>query len=145
MFPLTEERTLEFGSSTDPATGKTTAYEECWTDLDIESTTGDGVKTCVVLCLDATAAGTRGVVIRLGGWCQGILVQGRDVTVERWEYVEGEAGGEGEWKRRVRIGDLFLPCGIACKAEDMKVGGLVNFSGYQWRVEEVADWTEVET
>ena len=121
-------------------TGKTQAYEELWTDLDITSTDASTAKVCVVLRLDATAQGVRGVVVRSGGWCQGVLVKGSDVTVERWEFVG--SGQKGEWKRRVRIGGAFLPCAVGFQTENVRIGGLVKYFDYEWRVEEVVEWTD---
>ena len=141
MYPLSATQTLEHGSSTDPVTGETQAYEEHWTDLPINSTSASQTKMCVVLRLDATAQGVRGVVVRLGGWCQGVLVKGSDVTVERWEFVEGE--GDGEWKRRVRIGDAFLPCAVTWKEGEVQVGGLVEYFDFVWGVEEAVEWRDV--
>jgi hypothetical protein len=142
MYPLSSTQTLEHGSSTDLVTGKTQAYEELWTDLPITPTSPSEGNVCVVLRLDATAHGVRGVVIRLGGWCQGVLVKGTDVTVERWEFVSaGDA--EGEWKRRVRIGDAFLPCAVAFQAGEVKVGGVIKYFDYVWGVEEVVEWKDV--
>jgi hypothetical protein len=141
MFPLSSTQTLEHGSSTNPVTGESHAYEEFWTDLPILSTSPSGGKACVVLRLDATEDGLRGVVIRLGGWCQGLLVEGKDVTVERWELVGN--GGGGEWKRRVRIGDGILPCEVAWKEGEVIAGGAVKCSDYAWEVEEVVQWMDL--
>jgi hypothetical protein len=56
--------------------------------------------------------------------------------------VDGNSGStEAEnWKRSVRVGDLFLPCAVTFRPEVLAVGGMVKFHDYKWNVEEVWGW-----
>ncbi|KAF2687344.1 hypothetical protein K458DRAFT_485570 [Lentithecium fluviatile CBS 122367] len=166
MFPLSSTQVLEHGHAANILTGKMQSHEELWTDVPIEAT-GSGVKTCIVLRTENEEAKVRGVVIRLGRWCQGIFMKADYVTVERWEWVEKKAeqtpwdvpmwkgtapvraeasrridGEGGEWVRRLRIGDGFLPCVVGFRAEHAKVGKGVKYFDYEWVVEEVLEWRD---
>ena len=127
MFPCADGRTVERGAMVNPATGRRQEYEECWTDEE-----GEGV---VVLVLED--GGAKGMVVRVGGWCQGIIkvVRGgeAEVSVERWKREE-----HGGWKRVVRLGRLWLPCAVTWE-RGMRRGGEVKYHGFEWRVVEVEE------
>ncbi|KAI9799609.1 MAG: hypothetical protein M1833_003924 [Piccolia ochrophora] len=105
-WPLPDDRTLERGTMVNPATGVETAYEELWRDVEAVVTAGngsgsggrdapDGKRVCVVLEVDDEWGG-KGVVIRVGGWCQGVFRAGREpVSVERYKWVAGRRGMRG--------------------------------------------------
>ncbi|KAJ4305516.1 hypothetical protein N0V90_001047 [Kalmusia sp. IMI 367209] len=118
MYPISPTQTLEFGSAINPATGRMHSYEEFWTDVAIKATPSladpDPPIWSVVLRLDEPEQDVRGCIVRLGQYCQGIVMKGSYVTVERWEFSVGEGEKEGDWKRTVRMGDQFLPlCAVA--------------------------------
>jgi len=64
------------------------------------------------------------MVVRVGGWCQGIMKTGEEVTAERWAR-----GKEGGWERVARVGPGILPCMVACMDRDESAG----VGGRYWR------------
>ena len=83
---------LEKGSSRDPQTGTLTEYEEMWADLPLERTGLDEGMVSVVLKLQDDARKAMGMVVRVGGWCQGLMKIGNEITLERWQWVSGKSG-----------------------------------------------------
>ncbi|EUC49224.1 hypothetical protein COCMIDRAFT_63197, partial [Bipolaris oryzae ATCC 44560] len=139
MYPLSEELTLEVGHAYHPALEAVKTHEEMWRDEEIKSTslpvTGTGgKKLCVVLRCHDDAAGVRGVIVRVGQYVQGILMQGDKTTVERWEWaVENEGEDEmAKWQRTVRIGGAFLPCAVCFRDAVLAVGGKVRYGEFEW-------------
>ncbi|KAK4539222.1 hypothetical protein LTR36_000877 [Oleoguttula mirabilis] len=134
MYPKAGGRTLETGSMVDPATGKLTEYEEMWKDLQPvavgQDSEEDGRKGCVVLQLQDDEHEARGVVVRVGQYVQGVLRVGKRFSLERWEWKGKEEG----WKRLVRIGDLWVPCGVATEEGRLEVGGEVKHGEFVWKV-----------
>lgn len=163
MFPVNATQTLEFGEGVNPFTGNMWAYEEFWSDLEVEATPKEGdadpPKWSVVLRLEALEHGVRGLVVRVGRFCQGIVMKGEYWSVERWEWNEGGEGGKDEvdggekeekdvkevggWKRTVKIGDQFLPCAMTFQPEILKEGGTVRYWDYVWVCEEKVAWREI--
>ena len=145
MYSLGDGRFLEVGFAFHPHLGRVAGHEELWRDVDVLSTEGSGRKRCVVLrCKDA-ARGVRGVVVRVGQFCQGILMVGGEVTTERWEgevFTEGvgEKEEKAKWKRTARSGLGWLPCSVTWRNEKVVLGGKVVFKGFEWVVEEVWEW-----
>jgi Protein HRI1 len=115
MFPQPDGTTLERGCMVNPATGADTEYEELWRDLDILPVPVqagdhplkeyDPESRCLVLQLQDDEKKLRGMAIRLGQFCQGLLREGDRITVERWEWTE--AAG---WWLCFKVGDGTLPC-----------------------------------
>lgn len=152
MYSLGEGRYLEVGFAFHPHLGRVAGHEELWRDVDVRSTEKGGVKRCVVLRCRNEGMGVRGVVVRVGQYCQGILMVGGDVTTERWEadVAEEAAEGKGEgraqeeekakWKRTARTGGGFVPCSVTWRTEAVVLGGMVLFAGFEWVVEEVREW-----
>ena len=148
MYPQADGSTLEKGHMVNPATGRDTEYEEVWVSEEIlavpafpggeKSFSGDDAKPlCVVLEMQRDEEGRRGMVVRLGQYCQGLARTGEgeaDVTLERWKWEEGIG-----WVRTVRMGRAELPmdfamhlAGEAMKEDVVRVGEDV------WRVLEKA-------
>jgi hypothetical protein len=50
---------------------------------------------------------SRGMVIRLGNMCQGVMRVGDDFAHERWEWSQG-----GGWRRTSVAGKLSMPCDV---------------------------------
>jgi hypothetical protein len=142
MYPIAPGLTLEVGHGFHPALNAVKTHEEMWRDDDVRSTNQEGSKICVVMRCQADAARVRGVVVRLGQYCQGIMMAGEKTTVERWEWKDEHAGkGEVEkWKREIRVGDGFVPCGVAFEPEVLGVGAVVKFHDFEWTVEECWEW-----
>ena len=141
MIPQGNGRTLEQGSTVDPETGKVKEYEEMWADVEALAVGhagekgGDGLKACVVLQLQDDEHKARGVVVRVGQFCQGVLRVGEQFCLERWEWKGKEEGG---WKRLARIGDLWVPCGVATEEGKLKMDGEVKFGDFAWKVVELS-------
>ncbi|KAF7195456.1 hypothetical protein HII31_03348, partial [Pseudocercospora fuligena] len=119
--------TLETGSMLKPITSKIESYEEMWRDIRPSA----GV---AVLQLHDDEASTRGMVVRVGNFCQGVVRQGEKFALERWEW-EGDKEG---WKRQARMGDLWMPCGVATEREKLVMGGKVKFGEDVWEVVELS-------
>ena len=131
MYPLADDLTLEVG------------HAEMWRDVEVVSTSESQTMVCVVMRCQDDAAGVRGVVVRVGQYVQGIVIQGEAVTAERWEW-DAERQGEQEaakWQRTVRVGNSFLPCAVCFRPGALAVGGKVRFRALEWVVEEVWEWT----
>lgn len=138
---------LEHGAAPNPQTGVMQSHEEMWTDCTIKACAPQTTVFNIVLRISVPEYKVRGVVVRLGQFCQGIVMQGDAVTVERWEFLEGkhkvDAGSQGEWKRTVRIGDMFLPCAVTFKEDACELGGTVAYGQHVWTVEEKVEWSDV--
>ncbi|KAF2843277.1 hypothetical protein M501DRAFT_994147 [Patellaria atrata CBS 101060] len=152
-FEGNEMLQLEKGEMANPATGVVSPYEELWEDVAIEPVEAEPYLRCVVLVTESTESATRGVVIRLGRFCQGILKIGEDTTVERWEWnlygrepnPNENKAGNGVW-RQVRYGQHSLPCAVAT-SDDVKLGQSVKFGApreLRWVVHDVYDWSELK-
>jgi len=151
MLPQPDgERTLERGSMVNPDTGKLTEYEECWLDVKVKAVdlgvggeAGDDEKsrTCVVLVLHDDEHKARGMVVRVGQYCQGVVKVGKQFALERWEWKaakeEGSGGQSGGWKRLARVGDWWLPCGAALREDLLKLDGEVKHQEMVWKVVEL--------
>ena len=140
MFLQTQGRTLERGSMVNPATDRMTEYEECWQDVEAttmasEGNSEDRKKVSTVLQLHDEAHRARGMVVRVGQFCQGIFRVGSQVSLERWEWEKS-----GGWKRTVRIGDLWVPCGVVLEGEKLVMGGEVRHGEYSWKVVEIGEF-----
>lgn len=156
MYDLGEGLFLEHGHAFHPHLGRVAGHEELWRDVPVLSTSTDNQegkkgKVCIVLRCEDKEEGIRGVVIRVGQFCQGILMHGEVVTTERWEFKGDENIGEETdgkadvpqekgWRRTARTGDAFLPCSVAFRMDVVKLGGSVRYGGFEWRVEEVWVW-----
>lgn len=115
-----------------PTTGQKETYSEMWRDVQ-PLLRKDGGLECAVLQLQDDEFQTRGMVVRLGQFCQGVVRQGEKFALERWE-MSAEEG----WKRSVRMGDLWLPCGGAMQMDQLVLNGKVRFGADEWRVLELS-------
>ncbi|KAI9833186.1 MAG: hypothetical protein M1819_003809 [Sarea resinae] len=137
--------TLEKGRMVNPDTGRLTDYEELWADAAIQRTGLDPKRGCVVLRLEDRKNRARGMVIRVGGWCQGIYKLGNEVNVERWQWVStkevSEDGDEsGDWERVMKIGSRFLPCAVTFRLDRVHQGNTVHAGDAKWEVIEKFEW-----
>ena len=89
MWTQEDGTTLEKGSMENPATGKVEPYEEVWEDPQPERV-GDRLRyDC--LKLDREEERKKGMIVRVGQYVQGILVEEvegggeKKVVVERWK------------------------------------------------------------
>lgn len=87
MWTQSNGDVLEQGKNVDPDTGVVKAYEELWRNLEVEAVGQEKGFASVVLRVQDDRMGARGMVVRVGGWCQGILKVGDDITTERWQWI----------------------------------------------------------
>lgn len=131
--------TLETGRMLNPATGFETDYEEMWRSEPIQMLPTplgrDASVTCLALRMEAEENGSikRGLVVRLGQYCQAFARHGDDITVERMKWD----GGQQRWTRVARIGEQDLPTDIATYlAHEVMIDDEVHVGGMVWKVVE---------
>lgn len=127
---------LEKGKNSDPVTGEETEYEELWHDLQVEAFGKKHNRSSLVMRADDPEKNIRGMAIKIGGWCEGILKVEDELTIERWEWratnrvsdvASSDASVEAErtrndWIRTFKIGNGMLPCKIMCSRTYGKFG-----------------------
>ncbi|KAK0715470.1 hypothetical protein B0H67DRAFT_645217 [Lasiosphaeris hirsuta] len=113
-LPQPDGTVLEKGRMVNPTTGRETDYEEVWHSDTIDAV--HGATVCIVLKLQRDEEDSspleRGMVVRLGQYCQAIVRKGPgdgDVTVERLKWDDATE----EWVKQVRIGDAEVPTDFA--------------------------------
>ncbi|KAG0639844.1 hypothetical protein HOY80DRAFT_961217 [Tuber brumale] len=149
--PLPNGDILEKGRMVDDEDGQVKDYEEVWRNVDID----EGV----ALVLECDYEGAKGRVVRVGGYCQGMIKVGERTSCER--HVRDR--GNGKWGRVYRCGDVETPCDLACLdrglleggdevralGEDggratlekgLSVGNSFKVHGYTWKVTEKSIW-----
>ena len=104
--PQPDGSVLETGRMVNPATGEVGDYEEVWVSEEIKTVEAGGGPpgegegpVCVVMKMEAEGGSKRGMLVRLGQYCQAVVRVGGEVAVERWVWE-----GDGGWNRTVRIG-----------------------------------------
>ena len=127
---------LEKGKNRDPVTGEATEYEELWHDLQVEAFGKKDNRSSLVMRADEAERNIRGMAIKIGGWCEGILKVEDELTVERWEWkprdsasnvASTEASEEdgrtfNDWFRTFKVGQGILPCKDMCERTGGKFG-----------------------
>ena len=136
MFPQPEhpDVVLERGKMRHPESGEIREYEEAWKDPQVLAV--DGRRASVVLETSTSAApGVKGMVVRVGQFCQGILRLGSAIVVERWAWAQ-----DGGWKLSARIGDgADLPCDVTWDGA-LATGDECDRNGVSWIAKEVYTW-----
>lgn len=113
MWPQPNGDVLERGTQSHPITGLECEYEELWADLAVGTAGSVGpTRISIVFQTDPGENSARGLVVRVGDYCQGILKAGDKLTIERWQWIGGE------WRCMARIGDGALPCGATFSIEE---------------------------
>lgn len=138
MYPQSNGTVLELGIMHNPAANATQPYEEIWADFSASAV--DGTRWSIVIDLEDVEHRAKGRIVRVGEHCQGVIKVGEQVTVERWKFEECKEQGKSDWKRLARLGDLFLPCSLAFRAEMIKEGNTVTYGDYKWTITEVYSW-----
>ena len=153
MFPTSEVDTLERGRGIHPDTGLEADYEELWRAVPVKRVPFDrGELVSMVLKAENKDLGTRGMIIRVGGWCQGVLRVAGEMGVERWRYGGGDTvidslDGKVEpalrgWERVARVGEKSLPCQVTWdRFAELGEGKEVVSGGLKWSVVEKYTWT----
>ena len=140
---LSDSVVHENGNYIHPVTGVACERTELWSDDRIKYVGEENTKVSMVLKVDDEERNARGLVVRVGQYCQGILKEGAQLTVERWKWIDdpGTSYFGGWWDCEVRIGDGSLPCDqvtnigrFFCNDTTIQSGAL------EWRVIEDYRW-----
>ncbi|XP_055310571.1 uncharacterized protein LOC129573684 [Sitodiplosis mosellana] len=123
MYPQPDGTTIEKGHMVNPDTGIVTAYEEVWDDKDVPST--DEAQVCVVLKYEN--GDDKGMVVKLGKYCQGFMKIGEQMSLERWEWTV----------RTIQMGTEELPSKLVMERKFI-LGEDVEVAGRSWKVVEIA-------
>ena len=126
---------LERGVLTHPISGLQITCEELWGNLEVELL-GGNQRISIVLKVENKEANTRGMVVRVGGWCQGIMKSGGILNIERWRWIESK----NDWDRVVKIGSGDLPCAVTFDSQNLSEQGTVTSGGLEWEVIENFIW-----
>jgi hypothetical protein len=136
---------LEQGTQLHPVTGFECKYEELWGDVEINLVDAENKKVSLVMKVDDGDCNARGLVVRVGQYCQGILKLGNELTLERWAWMNPKSPGasesklsSGEWRCQIKIGDGSLPCDRAI--EGVHNGTTIRSGTLEWRVIEEYYW-----
>lgn len=124
-----------------PATGIDTEYEEVWDDVPVELPDQGNKKsaTCLSFLTEDAEKETKGCIMKLGYWCQGVLRVGKDISVERWKFIDDE---DKSWVLVARVGKNSIGCEIAFgNDESIEAGKTIEVEGRRWVVKEV-DWSK---
>lgn len=127
---------LENGKNKDSVTGEVTEYEELWRDLRVEAFGKKDNCSSLVMRADEPERNIRGMAIKIGGWCEAILKEEDELTVERWEWKPSDGASNvasvevskedgrtpNGWIRTFRIGKGILPCQNICSRTHGKFG-----------------------
>lgn len=114
---------------------------ELWTDDRIELVGKEKKKVSMVLKVDDKERNARGLVVRVGQHCQGILRVGDKLTMERWEWMNmPESMFRGWWDCKVRIGDGSLPCDQVTDIGGLCNGVIIQSGALEWRAIEDYCW-----
>ncbi|KAK7568190.1 hypothetical protein IWX91DRAFT_302162 [Phyllosticta citricarpa] len=138
---------LETGIMKHPKKGVDVAYQEMWREVEIKAVNREPLRHAVVLTHHNPQLKSRGMIVRVGQYCQGIYMLDREVTVERWqwkvEWKEEKKRTDDLWRRTVKLGSRFLPCVWTFEPEKLTVGAKLMGPGEEddyWEVKELAAW-----
>ncbi|KAK3897590.1 hypothetical protein C8A05DRAFT_38852 [Staphylotrichum tortipilum] len=127
--------TLETGRMLNPATGVDADYEEVWRSEPIQMVPGPGGEaavTCLALQMEGSGEGVkRGLLVRLGQYCQAFARDGDEIALERLKWDPDQQ----RWASLVRIGRLEFPTDIAtCLAHEARIDDEVKVGSTVWKV-----------
>lgn len=131
----------ENGNYIHPVTGVECEQAEIWSDDRIQYVGEENTKVSMVLKVDNEERNARGLVVRVGQYCQGILKEGAQLTVERWNWIyHPRSIFGGWWDCEVRIGDGSLPCDQVTNIGGFRNGETIQSGALEWRVIEHYCW-----
>ena len=137
MWPQDNGDVLERGTQIHPVTGLQTGYEELWGDMEVEKVGEDKERVSIVLKFDEVDGNlSRGMIVRVGRWCQGIIKSDGLLAIERWHWIDEV----NKWERVVNIGDGNLPCAATFETRLTKGKSTVASHGQEWKVVETFTW-----
>ena len=155
MTPLEDGTLLEEGVNLDANGSVISRYEELWEELPIEPASDSTEVPCVVVQAEDEARNLRGMAIKIGRWCQGMLKSDTAISIERWELkptddepgLSRSDGAENsdynslQWTRTIKLGNQSLPCDVLC--QDPKYFDSeqpITVDGVRWKVLEKSYW-----
>ena len=141
------------------ADGQEQKYEELWKDLPVDPLGKKQNRHSIVLRAEDSEQKMKGLVVKIGGWCQGIMMKSDELTVERWQLkpkpegdtenldeIEESTRTRNDWVRTFKVGTETLACGRVCEHTDGKLGmNVTKMYGerdnkIEWRVIEEYYW-----
>lgn len=137
------DETVERGKMINPETGVVQGYEEIWRELPVLLTVeANGTRTniAIVMVAENKALRARGMIVRVGQWCQGVLRSGENTSCERWCLQDAESEAAGQWECVLRIGRGDLPCHVLWEGHGLIDGEEIHSGGLVWRCEERSVW-----
>lgn len=150
IYPTDKENeTLEKGRMLNDR-GMMQDMEELWRDFIPQRLPGEEKAVSIALTAENKVLGTKGMVIRVGGWCQGIIRSSNgEIGVERWRFSPGglldglvkryddsaPQQQEGRWHKIFKLGKMSLPCESAClKSYETQKDESITHGGLKWTV-----------
>lgn len=133
--PQADGTVLEKGVMVNPATGVDGEYEELWHDLTVLPTDSDKLRVVVLQYEEDNR--NRGLVVRVGQYCQGLMREGEKITAERWKWAENR-----KWTKEAFIGNGALPCHLALdgdRIDTLHQGNSFKFQDKSWKVIEFVE------
>ena len=126
--------------------------EELWRDFTPQRLPGEAKAMSIVLKAENKVLGVKGMVIRVGGWGQGIIRSSNgEIGIERWRFGSGgfidgmvkrydDSAAQqqpGKWQKIFKLGKMSLPCESAClKSHEWREGDSIMHGGLSWTVVE---------
>ena len=146
---------LEEGVSLGPD-GKEQKYEELWKDLPVDPLGKKHNRYSIVLHAEDSEQKLKGLVIKIGGWCQGIMKMDGRLTVERWQLkpkygdasespenaVEESTRTRNDWVRTFKVGTEILACEDICAHTYGKLG--TNTTKLYGEKDNKTEWRVIE-
>ncbi|MCJ1399604.1 hypothetical protein MMC11_002806 [Xylographa trunciseda] len=135
MYEQEDGDILECGQNVDAETGEVKKYEELWHDIGVHLVGQEKDHLSAVLMADNQDNNTKGMIVRVGNWCQGILKVGDDTTVERWQWSHGD-----DWQLVAKLGQELLVCGATFDRGSLELGKVISHHHLDWQVAELYSW-----
>lgn len=160
MTVLDDGTVLEEGVTLN-SDGTEQKYEELWRDLPVDPLGKKQNRYSIVLRAENEEQYLKGLVIKIGAWCQGILKKNGQFTIERWQLkpkhedensqvqandVEESTRTRNDWVRTFKMGTEVLACKDVCEYTTGKLGmNATKLYGerdneIEWRVIEEYYW-----
>ena len=139
------------------ADGEEQKYEELWKDIQVDPLGKKHNRHSIVLRAEDSEQEMKGLVIKIGGWCQGIMKRAGELTVERWQLkpklgveselikengIEESTRTRNDWVRTFKVGTETLACGRVCGHTDGKLG--MNATKMYGEKDNEIEWRVVE-
>ncbi|MCJ1415738.1 hypothetical protein MMC32_002071 [Xylographa parallela] len=135
MYEQENGDVLECGQNIDADTGEVKKYEELWHDVGVQLVGQEKHHVCVVLMADDKSHNTKGMIVRVGNWCQGILKVGEETTVERWQWSHGD-----QWQIVAKLGQKSLICETTFHGTSLEIGKVIRHHDLDWKTVELYTW-----